>query len=548
MSKRLSLSLSSNPTTGISASPKPSIFSSLLANKTNSNLRSTQNNNSPSNSGSRHATTPKKVFNLDAENDEIDLVNHTANDYDFSSSKSTKVQFKKNVSDKLPASGSSSTPNKPKETKEANNTRGEKSNETLTQNSSLSSSPTKSQPTRPLLSTPPASPIKIRKLESLSSDSFDEFDDTVKAKILESSDSEEDFDVPTPTSHVSNKVLESVESIDSSPLHSPKQRGSPAKSQVSAGSASSSQQTARPKHASQSVAKPVTPKKVVTAEEAAQKSRPIESANTRSTVQPESKSKDVVADKPQREAQQKEEATIPASTSIVTNRRLLQVAFDSSLDSTPKPISEPKPKTTNEEKPRPLSLFGNKSNAIMLNSDDDFVQPITKSSAKFSLKTSTKPANITTKKDVAKNEAKETKHKPNTASEGQKLASKKEETKQIQSPKTKPAPSKPAPKVGSKDVPLNIGSDSSFEVESPTKVKAIKETKVQQKEDAKNTSSQAPNFSFADLSRARSARIKRKDPSTNNNMPKVEKDLADQAAAVPTIRSKEVCLRFNVHW
>ena len=70
-------------------------------------------------------------------------------------------------------------------------------------------------------------------------------------------------------------------------------------------------------------------------------------------------------------AQNKEVPSVPN----IARRRLLQVAFDSP---TTKPANEEsKPNATNEERPKPLSLF--KNTPIVLNSDDDFMpasQPV----------------------------------------------------------------------------------------------------------------------------------------------------------------------------
>jgi len=98
------------------------------------------------------------------------------------------------------------------------------------------------------------------------------------------------------------------------------------------------------------------------------------------------------------------------------------------------------------------------------------------------------------------------------------------------------------PQLGSKDVPLNIGSDSSFEVESPVKIKVTAGTRAQSKDAdliEKVVPSQ-PKFSIANLSRARSERIKLKEASGNGDTAKIENEVADKA--IPTIRSKEVRL------
>ncbi len=354
MSKRLSLSLSSNQSR-ISTSPKPSIFASLLANKTNENLKSTQKNNSASSSGSRHPTSPKKLFNLDSEIDEIDLVNYTAEDYVFSntSAPTTNFQLKKNLT-------------KNNKTTKQRNVHEEKTNEPPIQTSSNSGSPTKSQQPGPLLSTPPSSPIKMRKLESSSSESFDEFDDTVKAKILESSDSEVDFDSPTTTSRVSNKGHENVESIESSPINS-KQIRSPVKSQVSSTS-TPSQQT---KQASRRTS---TNEKLEVAEDTSHKSVSNEEVNDGASKGAEQQSEK--KDKPASTATatQTKEVTSAPSVPNLASRRLLQVAFDSPAQPAKE---ESKPKTTSEERPKSFSLF--KNTPILLNSDDDFVpasQPV----------------------------------------------------------------------------------------------------------------------------------------------------------------------------
>ncbi len=106
--------------------------------------------------------------------------------------------------------------------------------------------------------------------------------------------------------------------------------------------------------------------------------------------------------------------------------------------------------------------------------------------------------------------------------------------------KTKSAePLKPI-KLGSKDVPLNIGSDSSFEVESPVKVKITAEARAHSKDvdsGDKDVPSQ-PKFSLANLSLARSERIKRKEAPSNGDTTNIKKELVGKV--IPTIRSKEV--------